>query len=281
MTINNDGARAMCAVKGLPEAIRPCASEILDEHADAELPLDDINVVRCLQLMNRVWPSSKTGSSLDRYFASENGDPCRHPNEELANSESEWGRFILRRQIGHGTYGIVLLAFDRLVKRDVAIKLPQAHVLASAESLKRFLREAEAAALLDHSGIVPVFEVGEVNDVPFIVSAYCDGPNLAEWLAKQNKPIAPIRAANIVMRIVLAVEYAHSRGVLHRDLKPANILLDESSEEKDRELCLTPRITDFGLAKLAESASSSTCDGALIGTFRYMCRSKQAVDHKT
>lgn len=241
---------------------------------DNSLSLDDPEIVRCLAWMNRVWsPDCSKSPRLETDLRSAVASNCNARNVDTANGgphsgETAWGRFLLRRQIGQGSYGVVFLAFDQLVKREVAVKIPQAHVLANADSLKRFLREAEAVANLDHPGIVPVFELGEVQGVAFIVSAYCDGPNLAEWLAERAQPVAPQTAARIVAQIAAALSYAHSRGVLHRDLKPSNILLEQKASAS--ELLFSPRITDFGLAKIVGDSCAATCEGALLGTFRYM-----------
>jgi len=239
----------MSAATALGQEDSTSADALRDDEA-SQYALDDPTIRDCLLLMDRVWSKEKLG--------------------QQSADENEWGRFLLRRQIGQGTYGIVFLAFDKLVKREVAIKIPQAHVLANASTLKRFLREAEATANFDHPGIVPVYEVGEVNGVTFIVSAYCQGPNLSEWLTELNQPVAPPIATAIVAQLAAALDYAHRRGVLHRDLKPSNILLDQAHGARENLIPFAPKITDFGLAKIDGDATTGTCDGALVGTFRYM-----------
>src|SRR5206468_2374158 len=126
----------------------------------------------------------------------------------------------------------------------------------------RFLREARTAAGLDHPHIVPVFEAGEVGVVCYIASAYCPGPTLAEWLRQRTEPVPFRAAAELLATLADAVQYAHHNGVIHRDLKPANVLLMEDG---------TPRITDFGLARLlGQEDASRTASGAIVGTPQYM-----------
>src|SRR5262249_37705699 len=148
-----------------------------------------------------------------------------------------------------------------------------------------------AAAGLDHPNVVPVYEAGEDGVICYIASAYCPGVTLREWLKAQREPV-PVRvAAGLVAVLAEAGEYTHSQGGLHPDLKPANILLagvryqvsGVSEEDTGRPpgassssltpdtWHLTPKITDFGLAKvLHDEAEARTRSGALVGTPRYM-----------
>src|SRR5262249_25341052 len=129
--------------------------------------------------------------------------------------------------------------------------------------LERFQREARAAAGLDHPHIVPVYEAGAVGPVCYIASAYCPGPTLAQWLKRRDQPVPVREAAELVATLAEAVQHAHGRGVGHRDLKPGNVLLAADD---------TPRVTDFGLAKVfgAEGEASQTQSGAVVGTPSYM-----------
>src|SRR5581483_10907474 len=122
------------------------------------------------------------------------------------------GRFRLVRELGRGGFGVVYLADDPALNRQVALKVPRPEVLASPELRARFLREARAAARLDHPLVVPVFEVGEAGDVCFLVSAYCPGESLAQWLRRQQGPVAPATAAALVAAVADAVEHAHTHG---------------------------------------------------------------------
>src|SRR5262249_48385720 len=127
--------------------------------------------------------------------------------------------------LGQGAFGVVFLASDPQLGRDVALKVPRPEVLMTSELRERFLLEARAAAGLDHPNLVPVYEAGAVGPVCYIASAYCPGITLSEWF-KERAELPPERlAASIVATLADAVGHAHSRGVIHRDLKPSNILL--------------------------------------------------------
>jgi hypothetical protein len=190
-----------------------------------------------------------------------------------AGARAVLGRFRLRGELGRGGFGIVFLAEDTRLGRAVALKLPRPDTLASPDLRQRFLREARAAAGLDHPNIVPVYDAGEEGSVAYIASAYCPGSNLAAWLRKQPGLLPPRRAAALVAELAGAVQHAHERGILHRDLKPANVLLvprpEEAAGEPD-DLGFTPRITDFGLAKLQEAGDEDTSSGLVLGTPAYM-----------
>ncbi|HEY7328103.1 MAG TPA: protein kinase [Gemmataceae bacterium] len=180
------------------------------------------------------------------------------------------GRFRIVRTLGQGGGGLVFLAFDPDLHREVALKVPHLPALLAPDLRRRFLREARAAARLDHPNLVPVHEVGESNGVCFIVSAYCRGGSLAQWLAARTTPVPARQVAHLVAVLADAVEYVHDHGIYHRDLKPGNILLDIAEAPRGGELGFTPRLTDFGLAKQMDSDSSQTANGAVIGTPSYM-----------
>ena len=178
------------------------------------------------------------------------------------------GRFQIRHEVGRGGFGCVYLAHDERLNRDIALKVPR--TLLGSESKDRFMREAEAAAALDHVGIVPVYEAGDLDGECYIASAFCDGVNLSEWL-KRNGPSAPETAANIVRCLAEAMQHAHNRGVVHRDLKPANVMLAPiEAGSQGLPLPFVPRITDFGLAKLVECSVEDTNSSILLGTPCYM-----------
>lgn len=182
------------------------------------------------------------------------------------------GPYRIERVIGHGTFGIVYLAHDVKLRRQVALKLPRSEVLVDRERLSRFESEARAAASLDHPGIVPLYEANLEGPVPYIASAYCPALDLGQWLAKTTQPISPHAAADFVRQLAEAVGCAHQSGIVHRDLKPSNILLfvrdeTESGASLDH---YQPRLTDFGLAKLATATMGDTRSSMLVGTPLYM-----------
>ena len=145
------------------------------------------------------------------------------------------------------------------LNRPVALKMILAGQLADETDVKRFYTEAEAAAKLDHPGIVPIFEVGQHEGQHFFSMAFVEGRSLAERLA--DGPMPPREAAALLLEVARAIEYAHSRGVIHRDLKPSNILIDADGN---------PRVTDFGLAKRVQADSGLTGSGQIMGTPSYM-----------
>jgi hypothetical protein len=97
------------------------------------------------------------------------------------STQTYLGRFQLRKFLGHGSFGMVLLAFDPRLQREVALKIPRPNLIAQKRWRQRFIHEARTAAALDHPGIVPIYDVGHIGPVRYISSAYCDGPTLAEW----------------------------------------------------------------------------------------------------
>jgi WD40 repeat protein len=155
--------------------------------------------------------------------------------------------------------GVVYRARQVSLNRPVALKMIKAGVLADGDELRRFQNEAEAVALLDHPGIVPIYEVGEHDDQRYFSMKLVVGSSLAERLpAYRDKPRA---TAALLAAVAEAVHHAHMRGILHRDLKPANILVDEAGH---------PHVTDFGLARKVEGDSELTASGAVLGTPSYM-----------
>jgi tRNA A-37 threonylcarbamoyl transferase component Bud32 len=187
-----------------------------------------------------------------------------------------FGRFLIHRELGRGAFGLVFLAEDPHLQRLIALKLPRMDALSNTDLRTRFLREARAAARLDHPNIVPIHEAGEVGPVCYMVSAYCPGESLAAWLGRQREPVSPQAAAALTAVLADAVQHAHDHGILHRDLKPSNILLEPRSRGANGtpfatdELPFIPRLTDFGLAKLLEADDEQTASGVVLGTPLYM-----------
>jgi len=169
------------------------------------------------------------------------------------------GDYELLEEIGRGGMGVVYRATQKSLGRTVALKMLLRRDLASRADLARFRSEAEAAARLDHPGIVSIFEVGESDGLPFYSMRFIEGTTLARQLAAG--PLPPREAAALLAKVADAVQAAHDRGVLHRDLKPSNILIDATGR---------PHVSDFGLAKRLEDDQSVTHTGAILGTPCYM-----------
>jgi hypothetical protein len=163
-------------------------------------------------------PTVLLGPDLARLTAAA-GEP---PDESAL---PQIGRFRLLRELGRGGFGIVFLALDPVLRREVALKVPRPEALLTAELRQRFVREAQAAGSLDHPHVVPVYEAGEAGPVCYIASAYCPGANLAEHLSGREGPLERRAAAGLVAALADAVQHAHDRNILHRDLKPANVIL--------------------------------------------------------
>lgn len=170
-----------------------------------------------------------------------------------------FGGYDLLEEIAHGGMGIVYRARHRALNREVALKLLLAGAFASPEFVRRFQREAAAAASLRHPHIVGVHEVGEVDGQPFLALEYVAGQTLAEMV--RERPLPARDAARYVQIVAEAVQHAHDHGLLHRDLKPSNVLVDLDDQ---------PRVTDFGLAKQMDGSTDLTVTGQMLGSPNYL-----------
>jgi tRNA A-37 threonylcarbamoyl transferase component Bud32/tetratricopeptide (TPR) repeat protein len=180
------------------------------------------------------------------------------PDTRHAMATRKLGRFELIEPLGTGSFGTVWKARDTELDRTVAVKIPRKGQL-DAQQQEQFLREARAAAQLNHPNILNVHEVGREGETIYIVSDILRGATLSEWLARQQ--FTPREAAELCVKIAEALHHAHQAGVIHRDLKPGNIMLDASGE---------PRIMDFGLAKREAGEITMTVEGRVLGTPAYM-----------
>ena len=190
-------------------------------------------------------------------------DGAPRPEPDLSTSTTplpeKIGRFLIKKRLGAGAFGSVYRAFDPTLDRDVALKVPHPELNQDTNAVERFLREARAAARLQHPHIVPVYEIGADGDSSYIASAFIPGRSLAD--AVDEGPFEHRRAARIVAALADALHAAHHQGIIHRDVKPANVLLDN----EDR-----PHLTDFGLARLAASRAKLTHVSAIVGTPAYL-----------
>ncbi|PYJ48428.1 MAG: hypothetical protein DME87_12955, partial [Verrucomicrobia bacterium] len=171
----------------------------------------------------------------------------------------EFGDYELLEEIGRGGQGVVFRARQKSLNRTVALKVICLGQWATKAHLKRFRREAEAAASLDHPCIVPIYEVGERDGSCYFSMKFVEGGQLDEVI--RGTPMSIRQAAELIAKVARTVHYAHEHGILHRDIKPGNILLDAGGE---------PLLTDFGLARLLESESTITRTLEVMGTPSYM-----------
>src|SRR5215213_10675846 len=169
-------------------------------------------------------------------------------------------RYDVVRPLGSGGMGEVYLARDRVLGRDVALKVLRMQYAGDDEFAERFKREAMSAASLSHPNIVQVYDRGETADgISYIAMEYVSGGTLREQIEERG-PFEARRAAAVAAQIADALEAAHERGVIHRDIKPQNVLVTSSGHLK---------VTDFGIARAA-SAVTSSASGAVFGTAGYI-----------
>jgi serine/threonine protein kinase len=217
---------------------------------------------------------SVAGGDLSAVASAKGDDPGRSDapsaadeNEPSTNKKSaraaellgELGDYELLEEVGRGGQGVVFRARQKSLNRTVALKVISLGQWASKAHLRRFRLEAEAAARLEHPGIVPIHEVGERDGSCYFSMKFVEGGQLDDVV--RRAPMSIRQAAELIAKVARTVHYAHEHGILHRDIKPGNILLDAKGE---------PHLTDFGLARLVESESSVTHTLDVLGTPSYM-----------
>lgn len=169
------------------------------------------------------------------------------------------GDFELTEELGRGGMGVVYRAHQISLDREVALKMILPGRLSEPEHVERFQQEAEAAAQLDHPGIISIYEIGKFAEQPFFCMQLVAGQTIGEMGQKQA--FEQRQSAAMLLEVSEAIQYAHRRGVLHRDLKPSNIMVDADGKT---------HVTDFGLAKRFTHDHDITQTGAILGTPAYM-----------
>jgi hypothetical protein len=173
------------------------------------------------------------------------------------------GRFEIRGVLGSGAFGKVYRAFDPQLGREVALKVPLEAAVKTATERAQFLKEARAAATINHPNVCQIHEVGEHDGRPYIVMALVPGQSLGDALKARTAPLPEKQVALIIRKIALALAAAHGKGIVHRDLKPANVMFDR--ERKDIV------VMDFGLARGPRVVDTrATQSGVVMGTPAYM-----------
>ena len=176
-----------------------------------------------------------------------------------AGKSNASSRYTIKKTLGKGAMGVVSLATDNVLERDVAIKELHASLSHDTDLMHRFRREAKVLAKMAHPGVVQIFDFVEDGDAVWIVMEFVKGMELADYL-KERGPLSVKEAAPLGIQLAEALAYTHSLDIIHRDFKPANVLLSETGALK---------IMDFGLAKLVQSAQH-TMAGTILGTPSYM-----------
>jgi serine/threonine protein kinase/predicted Zn-dependent protease len=207
-------------------------------------------------------------SALDQDDVDPGKRPQQSDHEVIAGDNRtsiEFGDYELLEEIGRGSQGVVYRARQKSLNRIVALKVIALGHWATEPHVKRFRREAEAAARLNHPGIVPIYEVGERDGACYFSMGLVEGGQLDAMLEREPMPIWS--AMELIVKLARTVQYAHEHNILHRDIKPGNILLDAKGE---------PHLTDFGLARLLETESTVTRTQEIMGTPSYMAPEQAA-----
>lgn len=185
----------------------------------------------------------------------------RHDPATEALLRAVSGQYSIEREVGRGGMGVVYLGVDEQLERPVAIKTLPPHLAIDPRVRGRFLLEARTAGALSHPNIVPIYAAAERDGVVYFAMRYINGESLAERIARLG-PLSPGEVVSMLKQLASALGYAHVNGVVHRDIKTENVLLDS---ETGRAM-----LTDFGIARLAESSQSLTATGTVLGTVQYM-----------
>jgi serine/threonine-protein kinase len=238
-----------------PSAEDPQLVELLDEYLERLHAGQPVDRAALLAQHPGLAPLLDCLDALDSIAAAAVG-----PGGETAEALPRvFGQYDLLREIGRGGMGVVYLAHQRGLDRQVAIKMILSSNLASAEHVRRFQAEARAAARLSYPHIVSIHEVGQLHGQHYFTMDYVAGQSLAQRLAQG--PLACDDAVRLMLDVARAVAHLHAQGIVHRDLKPSNILLDAEGR---------PYVTDFGLAKVFAPGSDATTTGVIAGTPSYM-----------
>jgi WD40 repeat protein len=257
--VSGDAPQGLCpaCLMALALSDQP-ADPVSGLQGDSSLP--DVSVAGVATITTNaiaIATSPTAGSASD--WADSRGLARPADGTDLLGTIRYFGDYELLSEVARGGMGIVFRARQVSLNRIVAVKMILAGRLASGDDVRRFRLEAEAAAKLDHPGIVPIYEVGQHDGQHYFSMGFVEGDSLAQRVA--GGPLPARDAADLVQQLAGAVQFAHEHGVIHRDLKPANVLIDPRGRA---------RITDFGLAKAIREDRLLTATGQVLGTPSYM-----------
>ena len=229
-------------------------------HSNSGLGPDDSGEVLILPVLPDGKSDSSWGNMSTSSMSTLPGEQSISIGSNLVPASSAGlGRFRILSLLGEGEHATVYRAYDPILERDVALKVPRQAVLKTPKVLDRFLGEAKALARLRHPRIVPVYEAGCTGERHYIAMALIEGRSLAEQLIE--RPIALDRAVEIVAELAEALAYAHAQGIVHRDVKPANVRVDDHG---------AVYLMDFGIAYRPDSGELPLPLGVILGTPAYL-----------
>ncbi len=218
---------------------------------------------------SRIQLQSAVPVSFDRKTSSIGVDDT-DVEESVSRYRSRFGRFELLAEVGAGGFGTVFKARDPKLDRVVALKIPHTRRLLDEGHRRRFVQEARHVAKIRHEGIIPVFEAGEAEGIPYLVAEFVEGVTLERQLQSRRPPVE--EAAGLCIQIAEALHHAHEAGIVHRDVKPSNVMLDGDGR---------PYLMDFGLAKQETGDSTVSVTGAILGTPAYMSPEQAAGENES
>ena len=236
---------------------------LTDDTADESVPPDTVE--RVVRAVSNALNMPASGTAETRAPGDDGGTvpQLRAPVPEPAPAwpPTRLGGYRVVRELGHGGMGYVFEAEDETLGRRVAVKVLTPDLAERPDAAARFLREARAAAAVDHDNVVPVLHVGDEAGTPYMVMPLLQGESLADRLKRGSKlPVAQV--VRVGRDVAAGLGAAHLKGLVHRDLKPANVWLDAGTGRA--------RVLDFGLARQGDGADALTQAGALLGTPAYM-----------
>jgi serine/threonine protein kinase len=206
----------------------------------------------------------------DDGYSDEDSDPII-----VLQPGDSFGPFLIRHYIAHGGFGIVYKANDGSKRLDVALKVPRTDRMLNKKAMRRFHREARMAFRLQHPSIISVQDVGHVDGVPYMTSAFETGKTLREWIRKHPNGLPLELCVEWAINLTSALDYLHQNGVVHRDLKPSNIIIAKRDHQTNSKSFSyenhIPKITDFGLGYLLkEEQTQDSLSEFWLGTPSYM-----------